>query len=111
MSITTQLSYHTAVFNFSYAMPSAETITTSTVGPKIVGGNPEAKSRCLEPLVYSGLLEKFTYADITPVIGREYEGLQVTELLSTDDAMIKDLASISTHSIIYNTGRMNSSCN
>ncbi|KAF3384953.1 hypothetical protein F1880_003157 [Penicillium rolfsii] len=75
-------------------MPSAETISTGTVGPRIVGGNPLAKTRCLEPLVYSGLLEKFTHADITPVIGREYEGLQVTELLSADDAMIKDLACI-----------------
>jgi hypothetical protein len=92
-------------------MPSAESISTSTVGPKIVGGNPAAKTRCLEPMVYSGSLERFTYADITPVIGREYEGLQVTELLSADDAMIKDLASISKHSIFHNLGRINSFCN
>lgn len=80
-------------------MPSAETISTSAVGSNIVGGNSEAKTRCREPLVYSGSLEKFTHADITPVIGREYEGLQVTELLSADDAIIRDLASISKHSL------------
>lgn len=85
-------------------MPSAESISTSTVGPNIVGGNPLAATRCLEPLVYSGSLEKFTYADVTPVIGREYEGLQVTELLSADDAMIRDLASISKHTIYQNPG-------
>ena len=77
-------------------MPSAES--------NIVGGNLEAKTRCREPLVYSGSLERFTHADITPVIGREYEGLQVTELRSADDAMIRDLASISTHSAYQNLG-------
>lgn len=80
-------------------MPSAETISSSAVRSNIVGGNSEAKTRCREPLLYSGSLEKFTHADITPVIGREYEGLQVTELLSADDTMIRDLASISKHSI------------
>jgi hypothetical protein len=85
-------------------MPSAEIISTSTGGPNIVGGNPVAKTRCLEPLVYSGSLDRFTYADITPVIGREYEALQVTELLSADDAMIRDLASISKNPIFHNPG-------
>lgn len=80
-------------------MPSAETISSSAVRSNIVGGNSEAKTRCREPLLYSGSLEKFTHADITPVIGREYEGLQVTELLSVEDTMIRDLASISKHSI------------
>ena len=86
-------------------MPSAEILTTNAIGPNMVGGNPVAKTRCLEPLVYSGLLERFTYADLTPVIGREYEGLQVTELLSTGDSMIRDLASISKHFILRNHGR------
>jgi hypothetical protein len=92
-------------------MPSAETISTSTVEPKILGGNPAAKTRCLEPLVYSGLLERFTHADITPVIGREYEGLQVTELLSADDAVIKDLASISKYSIFHTPKSIDLFCN
>lgn len=112
MSTTTFPPYHTIDFSFApIIMPSAETISTSTVGPKIVGGNPAAKTRCLEPLVYSGLLERFNHADITPVIGREYEGLQVTELLSEDDAMIKDLACISKHFTCHHPGRINSFCN
>lgn len=62
-------------------------VTVVPAEPKsgIVGGNPVAKTRCLKPLVYSGSLDKYTQADITPVIGREYEGLHVTDLLKTDN--------------------------
>lgn len=58
----------------------------------IVGGDPCARSRLQEPLVYSGSLDNFKHQDLTPVIGREFEGLQVTDLLRWGDAMIKDLA-------------------
>lgn len=61
----------------------------------IVGGNPVARPRCLKPLVYSGSLDKYKQADITPVIGREYEGLQVTDLLKADDQVMKDVAATS----------------
>ncbi|CAM1501867.1 Fc.00g038510.m01.CDS01 [Cosmosporella sp. VM-42] len=83
-------------------MPSADVISTNKVASNIVGGNPAAKTRCLKPLLYSGSLEKFTCAGITPVIGREYEGLQVTELLEADNIMMKDLAStISSRGVVF----------
>lgn len=59
---------------------------------KIFGGDSSARSRLLEPLTYSGSLEGYKYQDLTPVIGREFEGLQITDLLQQSDAVIKDLA-------------------
>jgi len=58
----------------------------------IVGGHPDARTRLLEPLTYMGSLDGFKHQDLTPVIGREYEGLQVTDLLKQGDEMIRDLA-------------------
>jgi hypothetical protein len=58
----------------------------------IIGGHASARSRLMEPLVYSGSLDSFKHQDLTPVIGREFEGLQVTDLLRWGDAMIRDLA-------------------
>jgi hypothetical protein len=58
----------------------------------IIGGHASARSRLLEPLVYAGSLDSFKHQDLTPVIGREFEGLQVADLLRWGDAMIKDLA-------------------
>lgn len=65
----------------------------------IIGGHASARSRLLEPLIYSGSLDSFQHQDLTPVIGREFEGLQVTDLLRWGDAMIKDLAITGTVSI------------
>ena len=62
----------------------------------IIGGDPSSRSRLLKPLSYSGTLDNFTHQDLTPVIGREYEGLQVTELLKSGDDTIRDLAVTST---------------
>jgi hypothetical protein len=62
----------------------------------IVGGHATARSRLLEPLSYSGLLDKFEQQDLTPIIGREFEGLQVTDLLKGSDESIRDLAITST---------------
>ena len=59
---------------------------------KIFGGHPSARSRLEKPLVYSGSLDTFKHQDLTPVIGREFEGLQVTDLLRWGDDMIRDLA-------------------
>jgi hypothetical protein len=60
----------------------------------IRGGHEQARSRCLTPLVYSGSLDTYPHKDVTPVIGREFDGLQVIELLesSQSDQLIKDLA-------------------
>jgi len=50
-----------------------------------------ATSRLTEPLRYSGSLEQYDYVDVTPIIGREFPKLQLSEILS-DDAKIRDLA-------------------
>lgn len=56
------------------------------------GGNVQARPRLHKPLRYAGTLDNFTHQDVTPVIGREYEGLQVRDLLKWGDDMIRDLA-------------------
>jgi hypothetical protein len=75
-------------------MPSA--LPTNGVHDNHVfrGGNPQARPRSTEPLSTTGLLDGYTYEDITPVIGREFTGLQVVDLLkaSNSDDLIRDLA-------------------
>jgi hypothetical protein len=69
----------------------------------IVGGHPGARSRLSKPLVYSGSLDTFAHQDVTPSIGREFEGLQVTDLLRWGDDMIRDLAITGTlESLVFN---------
>jgi alpha-ketoglutarate-dependent taurine dioxygenase len=60
----------------------------------IRGGNVQALTRCLEPLAYSGTLDHYAQRDLMPVIGCEYESLQVTDLLNAPNRhqRIKDLA-------------------
>lgn len=72
-------------------MPSATQDNASANG-NIIGGNELAKPRLTAPLTYSGSLDGFASNDLTPVIGREFEGLQVAELLKGDDQLIRDLA-------------------
>ncbi|KAF2107009.1 hypothetical protein BDV96DRAFT_589980 [Lophiotrema nucula] len=68
----------------------------------IVGGHPNARTRSLEPLSYNGTLNNFKHQDTTPVIGREFEGLQVTDLLKWGDDMVRDLAvTISQRGVIF----------
>lgn len=64
-------------------------------GRDIIGGHESARSKLSKPLQYSGLLEKYQYQDVTPVIGREFEGLQVTDLLNGSDETVRDLAALS----------------
>jgi hypothetical protein len=61
-------------------------------GGSIIGGHASARSRLLGPLSYSGLLDKYEQQDTTPVIGREYHGLQVADLLDGSVDIIRDLA-------------------
>ncbi len=72
-------------------MPSV-TFTDSTSPVNIFGGNDIARPAIIHRISYSGSLDKFTYNDVTPVIGREFEGLQIADLLKADDQVIKDLA-------------------
>lgn len=59
-----------------------------------LGVSDEARTRLTKPLSYTGLLDSYKQADLTPVIGREYHGLQIVDLLKLDnsDALIRDLA-------------------
>jgi len=70
-------------------MPSAVAIT---IPPQ---PSPEiARTRLRAPLPYTSLLGSYKHFDSTPVIGREFEGLQVVDILaaSNSDALIRDLA-------------------
>lgn len=62
------------------------------------GGNEESKPRNSQPLEYSGSLDSYSHNDVTPVIGTEYKGLQVADILKSEqcDQLIKDLAVTST---------------
>jgi hypothetical protein len=71
-------------------MPSIS--TDAALDFHIVGGHPESRTRLSEPLVYSGTLDRFEQNDLTPVIGREYYGLQIRDLLAWDDQHLRDLA-------------------
>lgn len=84
-------------------MPSAQYTEESNGDlPNIRGGNSKARTRCLQPMVNSGSLDKYQHQDITPVIGREFEGLQVTDLLKGDEQLIRDLAvTISERGVIF----------
>ncbi|CAI6333611.1 unnamed protein product [Periconia digitata] len=84
-------------------MPSAKRLREDDhESSEIVGGHEDARPRLLEPLKYSGTLDKFKHQDITPVIGREFEGLQVTDLLKWGDEMIRDLAiTVSQRGVVF----------
>lgn len=69
--------------------------TNSGVDSSVADSSPTVQSRLLKPLIDSGSLNEFKQQDVTPVIGREFEGLQVTDLLKWGDEKIKDLAIIS----------------
>lgn len=68
----------------------------------ITGGHPSARSRLLKPLLFSGSLDNFKHQDLTSVIGREFENLQVTDLLEWGDDIIRDLAITSIIFICFN---------
>lgn len=77
-------------------MPSVELPTNEQqLGIQTFGGHVQARNHLSEPLKYTGTLDSFKNQDLTPVIGREYEGLQVRDLLKWDDETIRDLAATS----------------
>ena len=70
----------------------------------IRGGYPDVRSRNSEPLKNTGTLDSYQHRDLTPVIGREYEGLQVRDLLASSDRRqrIQDLAvTISERGVVF----------
>ncbi|KAE8379601.1 hypothetical protein BDV26DRAFT_259147 [Aspergillus bertholletiae] len=68
------------------------------------GGNEESRPRISQPLEYTGTLDTYTHNDLTPVIGREFYGVQVAKILKSEecDRIIKDLAAtISRRGVVF----------
>jgi hypothetical protein len=64
--------------------PSVNKVTTS-----IKNALPSGLIK--EPLKYSGSLDEYQSLDVTPVIGREFPTLELTDILD-DDRKLRDLA-------------------
>ncbi|KAM7185098.1 alpha-ketoglutarate-dependent taurine dioxygenase [Rhypophila sp. PSN 637] len=72
------------------------------ISANIVGGNDIARTRRASPIKYSGTLDKYSWNDLTPVIGREFEGLQIKDLITAEDQVIQDLAvTISERGVVF----------
>lgn len=75
--------------------PSVD-VVVPTPTPDTAGKTPSVpkqsqSSYIREPLKYSGSLDEFTHFDVTPVIGREFSDVQLTDILH-DDQKLRDLA-------------------
>ncbi|KAF3401599.1 Alpha-ketoglutarate-dependent taurine dioxygenase [Penicillium rolfsii] len=80
--------------------PTLQTTTSST----ITGGNPVAQSRLSGALQDSGSLDRFPHSELTPVIGREYTGLQLADILNSknSDQIIQDFAvTVSQRGVVF----------
>ncbi|TVY81319.1 hypothetical protein LSUE1_G001173, partial [Lachnellula suecica] len=76
-------------------IPSAAHIDSPDASTR--GGNTLAQTRCLRPLVNSGLLDKYKHQDLTP-----FEGLQVSDLLGSEKSLIEALAvTISERGVVF----------
>ncbi|SCZ96085.1 BZ3500_MvSof-1268-A1-R1_Chr8-1g09993 [Microbotryum saponariae] len=73
---------------------SAQTTLTSTTTPNKGALGSIGLRGSYEPLVAKSLLDGYKSSDVTPVIGREYPDLQLSELLKAPNAdeLIRDLA-------------------
>lgn len=71
-------------------MPSTATTTLTGTFSKL------SVRASTEPLKPTGALDKYDFVDVTPVIGREYPNVQLTDLLNAEDAdeLIRELAII-----------------
>jgi len=80
----------------------------------VQNGNGHNKAVYPEPLNLSGALEKFTYEDTTPVIGREFFNVNIVDdLLNANDAdeLLRDLAITSMYFVeLYLTSRSSPGC-
>ena len=68
--------------------------TTITQPRAVLQSQPETK-RYPEPLLLSGALDKFNHEELTPVIGREYPGVNLVDDIinaKNSDELIRDLA-------------------
>lgn len=82
-------------------MPTATSDQGGAPGA-IIGGHPDSRPRLAGPLVYSGSLDGYEQADVTPVIGREFTGLQIRDLLRGEDRLVRDLAAtVSQRGVVF----------
>ncbi|KAK7985177.1 TfdA family Taurine catabolism dioxygenase TauD, partial [Apiospora saccharicola] len=82
--------------------PPCKNLTGNYAEGKTNGICKESRTRMQKPLVYSGTLDEFEQNDLTPVIGREFYGLQIRDLLKWDDQHMKDLAAtISQRGVVF----------
>jgi hypothetical protein len=68
---------------------------THTNGSHSVVPAIDAKPPVLEPLVLSGILDKFQHEDTTPALGREFTNVNIVDdLLNAENAdeLLRDLA-------------------
>jgi hypothetical protein len=83
-----------------------EAIEIQAPGSSLVGGHADARPRISEPLSYSGTLDGFKHFDVTPVIGREFSGLGIRELLDGPADLVRDLAiTISQRGVVFLRGQ------
>ena len=76
-------------------MPSA-TGNSGTTNGSAAHGIPTSCPSCPEPLKYAGSLDHLPFIEITPIIGREYPTVKVTDILNAPnyEQQIRDLAII-----------------
>lgn len=64
----------------------------------------DASTRALKPLTYRGTLERYDYLDNTPAIGREFNGLQIRDVLASPDkeTVLQDFAyMVSSRGVVF----------
>lgn len=73
----------------SQELPNSEKLSPSVVAPSVA---PQEQHRV--PLKLSGALDKFESFDVTPIIGREYVGVNLAEWIHApnSDDLLRDLA-------------------
>ncbi|KAJ5273158.1 hypothetical protein N7478_008283 [Penicillium angulare] len=88
--------------------PSVDVISPSAptpTGKLALAQETSQKTYIREPLKYSGSLNEYKNFDVTPVIGREFSGVQLTDLLNDDDKL-RDLAiTVSRRGVVFFRGQ------
>ncbi|KAL3471240.1 hypothetical protein BJX99DRAFT_263437 [Aspergillus californicus] len=84
----------------------APSIEATPVAPapaveKLESQKPASTGFIRDPLAYSGSLDEYRSFDVTPVIGKEFPELQLTDILN-DDAKVRDLAiTVSRRGVVF----------
>lgn len=86
------------IHNKIASVSKAQTDVKPEDGPAPAVQAPAVESQHKEPLKLSGALDHFEHFDVTPVIGREFIGVNLAKWLraSNSDELIRDLAITST---------------